>query len=94
MANGMLMSDAVANMESTPVCGVAIRNDTVAPFDAPSLRIDAAVGITPHEHRGSGMPNMAAHITERKLLPDSLSAYILRGTNSCRIPAIRKPNRR
>ena len=56
-------------MESTPVCGVAIRNDIVAPFDAPSLRNDIAVGITPHEHSGSGIPKMAAPNTERKLLP-------------------------
>ena len=56
-------------MESTPVCGVAMRNDIVAPFDAPSLRKDIAVGITPQEHNGNGMPNMAALSTERKLLP-------------------------
>ena len=41
-------------MESTPVCGVAIRNDVVAPLLAPSLCSDIAVGRTPHEHSGSG----------------------------------------
>ena len=53
----------VAMMLSTPVCGVATRNDATAPFDAPSLRSDMAVGITPHEHNGSGMPNRAALTT-------------------------------
>ena len=57
-------------MESTPVCGVAMRKETVAPFDAPSLRIDIAVGITPQEHNGSGTPNNAAYITDFNELPD------------------------
>ena len=73
IANGIPISDAVARMESTPVCGVDIRNDTVAPFEAPALHSDAAVGITPHEHNGNGMPNRAAHSTELNLLPASLS---------------------
>jgi hypothetical protein len=94
MANGMPSSDAVAKMESTPVCGVEMRKDTVAPFDAPSRYSDVAVGITPHEQSGSGMPNRAAHSTERKLLPASLSAYMRCGTNSRSIPATRKPNSR
>lgn len=53
-------------MESTPVCGVAIRKEVVAPLLAPSLRNDMAVGITPQEHRGNGIPNKAAHSTDRK----------------------------
>ena len=56
-------------MLSIPVCGVAIRKETTAPRDAPSRRSDMAVGITPHEHSGSGMPNMAAYMTEAKFLP-------------------------
>ena len=55
----------VAMMLSTPVCGVAMRNEATAPFDAPSLRSDMAVGITPHEHSGSGMPNKAVLMTLR-----------------------------
>ena len=56
-------------MESTPVCGVAMRNEVVAPFEAPSLRRDIAVGNTPHEHNGNGTPSAAAYNTERKLCP-------------------------
>ena len=65
-AKGSPISENVAMMESTPVCGVAIRNDVAAPFDAPSLRSDMAVGSTPHEHNGRGMPSRAALTTERK----------------------------
>ena len=61
------ISEYVARMESTPVCGVAIRKETVAPFDAPSRRNDMAVGMTPHEQRGNGTPKSAALKTEAKL---------------------------
>ena len=67
IANGSPIRLYVAMMESTPVWGVAIRNETVAPFDAPSLRSDIAVGMTPHEHSGRGMPNSAALTTLLKL---------------------------
>ncbi len=63
-ANGSPIMEYVAAMESTPVCGVAMRNDTVAPRDAPSRRSPMAVGTTPHEHSGSGMPKSAAFTTE------------------------------
>ncbi len=43
-------------MESTPVSGVATRNEAVAPFDAPALRTASAVGMTPQEHSGNGAP--------------------------------------
>lgn len=59
------MRENVAITESIPVCGVAIRKETVAPFDAPSFLRDMAVGITPHEHNGSGIPKREAHKTER-----------------------------
>ena len=52
-------------MLSTPVWGVAMRNDTVALPDAPSRRRLIAVGMTPHEHRGSGTPSKAAITTLR-----------------------------
>ena len=52
-------------MESTPVCGVAMRKDTTAPLEAPSFLSDMAVGITPHEHKGRGMPSRAALSTLR-----------------------------
>ena len=55
--------------ESKPVSGVAIKNDVVAPRDAPlSFRL-AAVGITAHEHNGRGAPITEAFRTEEKLLP-------------------------
>ena len=52
-------------MESTPVWGVAIRKAVVAPREAPSFRRDMAVGSTPHEQSGSGMPSRVALMTER-----------------------------
>ena len=55
-------------MLSTPVCGVAIRNEVDEARDAPLLRSDTAVGSTPHEHSGKGMPNNAAFATERQSL--------------------------
>ena len=42
-----------------PVCGVAMRNEAMAPFDAFSFLSPMAVGMTPHEHSGRGMPNNA-----------------------------------
>ena len=60
MAKAQPISEKVATMESTPVCGVAMRKETVAPLDAPSRRKDMAVGITPHEQSGNGIPNRAA----------------------------------
>ena len=66
-AKGSPMRLKVAIMESTPVWGVAIRKDATAPFDAPSLRSDIAVGMTPQEHSGRGMPKRAAFTTDVKL---------------------------
>ena len=60
----------VAMMLSTPVWGVAMRKAVVAPFEAPSLRSDMAVGITPQEQRGRGIPNNVAFTTLRNDFPD------------------------
>ena len=79
-------------MESTPVCGVAIRKEVVAPLDAPSLRSDIAVGITPHEQSGSGMPSKAAFTTEPKVGLERYLWYSFDGTNECNSPAKRKPS--
>jgi hypothetical protein len=49
---------------SAPTCGVAIKNDMVAPFDAPLLLREAATGTTPQEQSGIGMPNKVDFITE------------------------------
>ena len=54
----------VIKILSTPVCGVEIKNERVAPLDAPLLYKDAATGITPHEHKGIGTPNMEAFIID------------------------------
>lgn len=64
-AKGKPINEYVAMMESTPVCGVAIKKDRVAPLEAPSLRSDMAVGITPQEHSGRGIPKRDALKTER-----------------------------
>ena len=50
-------------MESTPVSGVEIKNDVVAPRLAPDLRSWVAVGITEHEQSGMGTPMSAAVAT-------------------------------
>lgn len=54
-------------MESTPDSGVEIRKAVVAPLLAPCFFKEAAAGKTPQEHRGMGMPNRAAFMTELNL---------------------------
>ena len=54
----------VIMMESTPDSGVAIRKDEVAPLEAPDFLRATAAGMTEQEHRGRGMPRMAAQKTE------------------------------
>ncbi len=56
-------------MLSTPVWGVAMRNDVDAAREAPLRRKATAVGSTPHEHNGKGMPKAAAVSTERSPVP-------------------------
>ena len=53
-------------IESTPVSGVAIKKDVVAPLLAPLFFSAAAVGNTEQEHKGMGMPTSDAVATERK----------------------------
>ncbi len=43
-------------MESIPVSGVAIRNETVELREAPPRRRLIAAGKTPQEHKGKGAP--------------------------------------
>ena len=59
-AKGSPSREYVAIIESIPVWGVAIKKAIVDPFDAPSLYIAIAVGITPQEHKGKGIPNIVA----------------------------------
>jgi hypothetical protein len=47
-------------IESTPDSGVEIKKAEVEAFEAPALRSVTAVGMTEHEHRGSGTPTAAA----------------------------------
>lgn len=94
IANGNPIKENVAMIESTPVCGVAIKKEATAPLDAPSLRIDIAVGITPQEQSGKGMPMSAALITLRKDLRERYLWKYFPGIKVCMIPAIRKPKSR
>ena len=54
-------------MESTPVSGVEIRNETVAPLVAPCRRKPSAAGSTPQEQSGSGAPIADAQSTDLTL---------------------------
>lgn len=94
MAKGKPISEKVAMMESTPVCGVAIRKEVTAPFEAPSFLRDMAVGMTPHEHSGKGMPSSAAFSTVRKDLRERYLWKYFAGTKACMMPASRKPSNR
>jgi hypothetical protein len=94
MAKGSPISENVAIMESTPVCGVAIRKEVTAPLEAPSLRMDIAVGITPQEHKGKGIPMSAALMTLEKDLRERYLWKYFPGIKVCMIPAIRKPKSR
>lgn len=66
IAKGRPIIEYVAIIESTPICGVDIMNETVAPREAPSFLNEMAVGMTPHEHNGSGTPISAANNTDLK----------------------------
>ena len=62
------------------------------PREAPSLRSDIAVGITPQEHKGRGIPNNVAFRTDLNELSPRNLLYSEFGINACIIPANRKPN--
>lgn len=46
-------------MESTPDSGVAIINERAAPLFAPCFFKPVTTDMTPHDHRGMGIPNRA-----------------------------------
>ena len=92
MAKGSPSSDAVAAIESTPVCGVAMRNDVDAAFEAPWRLSDTAAGSTPHEHSGSGMPKSAALTTGFHPEPARWRLMVAGLTNVCSRPAMMKPS--
>jgi hypothetical protein len=60
-------SEYVAKIESIPVVGVDIKNETVAPLLEPSLSRCVATGITPQEHKGKGIPIILAFNIDKKL---------------------------
>ena len=60
----------VARIESTPDVGVEIRNAKTDPLPAPLFFKCAAMGITPQEHTGRGIPINVALIIEKILFPD------------------------
>jgi len=78
-------------MESTPVMGVEIRKDRVAPLDAPDFLMEVAKGMTPQEHTGSGMPKMVDLNTDFTSEEPRCLVTILSGTNSCKMPANTRP---
>ena len=80
-------------MLSTPVCGVAIRNDEEAAFEAPLRFMATAAGSTPHEHSGKGTPIRAAFITGFQPVPDRCRLIVPAGMNECINPATRSPSR-
>ena len=80
-------------MESTPVMGVEIKKESVAPLLAPLFLILVARGITPHEQTGRGMPKIVDLITEAILSFPKCFVTIVSGTTSCKIPAKTSPNK-
>jgi len=92
IAYGRPSSEYVAAIESTPVCGVAIRKDVAAAGEAPWRRSDTAVGSTPHEHNGSGIPKRAALRTGFHPLPARWWLIVSGRTYTCSIPAIMNPS--
>ncbi len=58
------------------------------------FELPMAVGTTPHEHSGSGMPKSAAFTTEPKVLGARWVRYSDAGTKACITPAIANPSSR
>ena len=91
-AKGNPNKEYVAIIESTPVCGVAIKKEITEPFDAPSLYNAIAAGTTPQEHNGNGTANIIAYKTDTQLFFDKYFKNSCCGTKTCRIPANKKPS--
>jgi hypothetical protein len=83
----------VARIESIPVIGVEIKNESVAPLLAPLFLILVARGITPQEHTGRGIPKTVAFTTELTFSLPKCFVTIESGTNSCITPANISPKR-
>ena len=80
-------------MESTPVIGVEIKKERVAPLLAPDFLIEVARGMTPQEQTGRGMPNTVDLTTEEMLSLPKCLVTMLSGTSSCKTPAKSNPKR-
>lgn len=80
-------------MESTPVMGVEIRKESVAPLDAPDFLMLVAKGITPQEHTGKGIPKTVDLITDQMFSLPKCLVTKLSGISSCMTPANNNPNK-
>ena len=90
MANGNPKNEALTSTESTPVCGVLIRNATAEPSLAPSFFNPIPAGITPQEHSGKGTPMATDLIT-----PQNPRRFLLAkptGSRTCIKPAKNMPS--
>jgi len=70
---------------------VDIKKETDEPLEAPFLKNEIPVGITPQEHSGSGTPRIAAFTTECLLFLPRYFDIIVFGKNTYNIPAKKKP---
>ena len=79
-------------IESTPDSGVAIINERAAPLFAPCFFKPVTTGMTPHDHRGMGIPNSADKNTGLTL-PVPRYFFILSALKKTYSkPATKKPN--
>ena len=85
-------SAAVIAIASMLVSGVAIINEVDADNEAPRRLNARAVGNTPHEQSGNGIPIIAPRIAPP--MPDFPKAQTIQdgGTIICNIPASISPN--
>lgn len=79
-------------MESIPVCGVEIKNETEEPFVAPLLKNEIPVGITPHEQRGNGIPIKDAFKTDLLFFCPKYLSINRWGKATLSIPAKKNPS--
>ena len=81
-------------MESTPVSGVEMRNDMVAPRPAPLRRSATDTGTTPHEQIGRGTPSSEARAMFRLRAPPSRRVIMASGRSTRSAPAATNPSNR
>ena len=82
----------MAGLGSASDWDMAIKKKVDAALEAPWGLRDTAVGSTPHEHSGSGMPNNAAFTTGFMPEPERWRLIVDGFTNTWRNPAMRNPN--